>query len=191
VNRYELLLFLHIAASILWLGSAFFLQALVFRAQQTEDRALMKSLGDSSEWFARTIFIPVSLSVLVLGVLLVLDGPWEFDDVWVALGVLGYLASFFTGLLLVAPEGNRIGATIAAKGPAHPDVARRIRKINIISRVELIILFLVVADMTLKPTDDDTGTLLALGGIAAVAIALGVVAIRSAGPIAEAARPAE
>ena len=190
MSRYELLLFLHVAAAILWLGSGFFLQVLVFRGERTDDHALMKSLGDSSEWFARRVFIPVSLSVLVLGVLLVLDSPWEFDDVWVALGLLGYLASFLIGVLLIEPEGKRIGATIAANGPAHPDVARRIRKINVISRVELIILFLVVADMTLKPTDEDTGTLLLFGAIAAAAIAVGVVTIGRAGPTAE-LRPAE
>ena len=112
MSRYELLVFLHVAAAIIWLGSSFFLQVLVFRAQQTEDRGLMKSLGDSSEWFAQRIFIPVSLSVLLFGVLLVLDSVWEFDDVWVAIGLLGYLASFLTGLLLIRPE--RAAAAVAA-----------------------------------------------------------------------------
>ena len=185
MSRYELLVFLHVAGAIIWLGSGFFLQVLVFRAQQTEDRGLMKSLGDSSEWFAQRIFIPVSLSVLLFGVLLVLDSVWEFDDVWVAIGLLGYLASFLTGLLLIKPEGEHIGKTIAAKGPAHPDVAKRVRKINIISRVELVILFVVVADMTLKPTDEDTGTLAVMAVIAAAAVAAGVWLIRSAGPVGE------
>ena len=38
MSRYELLLFLHIAAAIIWLGAAFTLQALIFRAERANDQ---------------------------------------------------------------------------------------------------------------------------------------------------------
>lgn len=180
MNRYEILLFLHVTLAIVWLGSGFFLQALVFRAEQTHDRGLMKSLGDSSEWMARRIFIPASLSVLLLGIALVLDGPWEFDQLWIMLGLIGYAASFLVGILLIEPEGKRIAATIGAHGPEHPEVGRRIRKINLISRMELVILLVVVADMTIKPTGDDTGTLALMAVVVAAAVGLAVWLLRSA-----------
>jgi uncharacterized membrane protein len=191
MTRYELLLFLHVAAAIVWLGSGFFLQALVFRAERTRDRALTKSLGDSAEWMARRIFIPASLSVLVLGVLLVLDSPLQFDDLWILVGLGGFLFSFLVGIGLVEPEGKRIGKTIERVGPDHPEVARRIRKINVISRVELVILYLVVADMVLKPTEDDVGSLVVGALIAASAVAAGIWLLRSAGPVTDPARAAD
>jgi uncharacterized membrane protein len=185
MNRYELLLFLHVTAAIVWLGSAFFLQALIFRAERISDHAMKKSLGDSAEWLARRIFIPASLLVLLFGVLLVLDSPLQFDDLWILIGLGGFLFSFLVGIGLIEPEGKRIGQTIARVGPDHPEVAHRIRKINLISRVELVILYLVVADMVVKPTTDDVGSLVAGALIAAIAIAAGVWLVRSAGPAAE------
>lgn len=189
MDSYEILLFLHVALAMIWVGSGFFLQALIFRAERTSDRALLKSLGDSSEWMARRIFIPASLGVLLLGIALVLDGPWEFDQLWIMLGLIGYAASFLTGILLIEPEGKRIGATIAAHGHDHPDVGRRLRKINLLSRAELVILFLVVADMAIKPTGDDGGTLVLMGAIAALTVGVAVWLLRSAE--APAAAPAE
>jgi uncharacterized membrane protein len=185
MTRYELLVFLHVAAAIVWLGSSFFLQVLIFRAERVGDHAMKKSLGDSAEWLARRIFIPASLLVLVLGVLLVLDAPWQFDDLWILIGLGGFLFSFLVGIGLIEPEGKRIGQTIARVGPEHPEVARRIRKINIISRVELVILYLVVADMVIKPTTDDAGSLVVGALIAATALALGAWLVRSAGPVGE------
>lgn len=187
MSRYELLLLLHVVAAVVWLGSGFFLQVLVFRADRTRDRALLKSLGDSSEWLARRIFIPASLSVLVLGVVLVLDSPWEFDELWILVGLVGFLFSFLVGIGIIEPEGKRIGQTIERHGPDHPEVARRLRKINVISRVELVILYLVVADMVVKPTTDDTGSVVVGALIAASALVAGVWLLRSVGPEARTA----
>ena len=53
--------------------------------------------------------------------------------------------------------------------------------------MELVVLFLVVAAMTFKPTGDDKGMLVAGAAIVAVTIALGVRAMRAAAPSAPAA----
>ncbi len=176
MSRYELLLFLHIAAATIWLGAALTVQLLIYRAERAADPASMQVTGDGANWLATRLFIPASLSVLVLGVLLVLDGPCEFDELWILLGLAGYAASFLVGILFFKPEGERISEGIAARGPGDPDVRRRLARINAISRLELVILFLVLADMALKPTSDDVGTLL-VG--AAILVAAAAVAARS------------
>jgi hypothetical protein len=45
--------------------------------------------------------------------------------------------------------------------------------------VQLVILVLVVGAMSIKPTSDDTGTVLLFAALTAVAIALGVWSLRS------------
>lgn len=170
MTRYEVLKLVHVLAAITWLGSALFLQALVYRANQTKDRALMMSLSGSAEWMARRVFIPSALVVLVLGVVVVLDSPWEFDELWILVGLAGFLVSFLVGIGLIEPEGKRIGQTIERHGPDAPEVAASLRKINTISRAELVILYVVAADMVVKPTTDDTGSLL-VGALIVVAAA--------------------
>jgi hypothetical protein len=51
---------------------------------------------------------------------------------------------------------------------------------GVVARVQLLALFLVVVDMVLKPTSDDSGTLLVLAAILVVAAAIGGWSIRRA-----------
>jgi uncharacterized membrane protein len=49
VNRYEWLLFFHIAASIVWLGGALAVQVLAFRANRADDPARMTTIAHEIE----------------------------------------------------------------------------------------------------------------------------------------------
>ena len=182
MSYYEILLFLHIAAAVTWLGSAFFLQALVFRADRTNDTLLTRQLTGHTEWLARRIFIPVSLLVLVFGILLTIEGPWSFDQLWILLGLAGYAVSFLVGIGLIEPEAKKIHAAMEAHGPESPQAAHHLRRINLISRMELVVLYLVVAVMALKPTADDTGTLILLAATVLATLALGLPKLRTPAP---------
>jgi uncharacterized membrane protein len=149
MSRYELLLTLHVIAAIVWLGSAVCVQLLGTRADRTGDPARKQRAADDAEWLALRLFVPASLSVLVLGILLVLDGPWEFDQTWILLGLAGYAFSFLVGILYMKPESDRIKRSIAAE--AFAEAETRIARITLVSRIELAILFLVVIDMIVKP----------------------------------------
>jgi uncharacterized membrane protein len=170
MSYYEVLLFLHIAAAVVWLGSGFFLQMLIFRAESSDDAPFKQGIANSSGWMAQRIFIPASLVVLVVGILLTIEGPWSFGDLWIVLGLAGYAVSFLIGILYLEPEGKRIGAAMGAG--EHERAAFMIRRINAVSRIELTILYLVVAAMVLKPTGDDAGTLILFAGLLLAAFAL-------------------
>ena len=157
MSYYEILLFFHIATAIVWLGSGFFLQMLVFRAGKSNDGGLMQGIAGNSAWLAQRIFIPASLAVLVLGVLLTIEGPWSFGDLWIVLGLIGYAFSFLVGILFIEPEGKRIAAAMEAGDPGRAGF--HISRINSVSRIELVVLYLVVGAMAFKPTGDDTTTL--------------------------------
>jgi uncharacterized membrane protein len=178
VSYYEVLLFLHIATAVIWLGSGFFLQMLVVRAEGTGDRLLTKQISGHTAWLAQRIFIPSSLAVLILGILLTIEGPWSFDQLWIVLGLVGYAISFLVGILFIEPEGKRIHKAMEAGGPESPQAAFHVRRINVVSRMELVVLYLVVGVMVLKPTGDDTGTLIVLAAVALAALALGVPKLR-------------
>ena len=173
MSYYEILLFLHVLAAIVWLGGGVMIQALVIRAAKAGDAVLLKKLAENAGWLAQRLFIPSSLAVLVLGILLTIEGPWSFGDLWIVLGLAGYAASFLTGILFLEPEGKRIDAAMAAHGPGSPQAVHHVRRINVVQRMEMVILFLVVAVMVLKPTGDDTGTLLVGAAIVLATVAVG------------------
>ena len=166
MSYYEVLLFVHIATAAVWLGSGFFLQMLVWRAGRVNDGPLLQGVASNSGWLAQRIFIPASLAVLVAGVLLTIEGPWSFGDLWIVLGLAGYAISFLVGILFIEPEGKRIAAAMQAG-----DVGRsafHVARINAVSRIELVVLYLVLAAMALKPEGGDTLTLV-LGAAALLA----------------------
>jgi uncharacterized membrane protein len=174
---YELLLFLHIAATIIWLGAAFALTLLAFGAARANDIAAKATVNAHQEYLAVRLFIPAALGTLIFGLLLVAEGSWSLDQLWIVIGLAGFLVSFLTGTLYFKPEGERIDELVERHGPGHPEVTRRIEMLEAVGRIELAILFLVAADMAIKPTGDDVGILLV--GVAIVAV-VGVLALSAA-----------
>jgi hypothetical protein len=51
----------------------------------------------------------------------------------------------------LGPESGRLSKLAADRSPDDPEYQRRIRRIFLISRIELLALILVVVDMTVKP----------------------------------------
>lgn len=186
MSVYELLIGLHIIASIIWLGAGFLLAVLVFGAERNGDRQKEAGYHQDVAWLAPRLFIPASLSVLVLGILLVVDGAWQLGDLWIVIGLVGWFASFALGFFYFKPEGERIGSLVEQHGPAYPEVDRRIRRLNVIDRVQLVILFLVVADMAIKPTANDVGVLVAGAALLVLAAGLAVAALREKPEVAPA-----
>ena len=180
MSYYEVLLFLHVAAAVIWLGSGFFLQMLVLRAEKVGDRLLLKQISGYAGWMAQRIFIPASLAVLILGILLTIEGPWSFDQLWIVLGLVGYAISFLLGILFIEPEGKRIHTAMQAHGPESAEAGFHVHRINVVSRMELVVLYLVIGVMALKPTGDDTGTLIIMAAAVLVTLAIGLPKLRAA-----------
>ena len=178
MSYYEVLLFLHVGAVAVWLGSGFFLQMLIVRADKAGDTPLIQGLASNSGWLAQRIFIPASLVVLIVGVLLTIEGPWSFGDLWIVLGLAGYAFSFLVGILFLEPEGKRIAAAMEAGDSGRASF--HIGRINTVSRIELVVLYLVLGTMALKPTGDDTATIVLLAAVLLAALAYWAPKLRPA-----------
>jgi hypothetical protein len=159
MSRYEFLLFAHVVGVIVWLGTgiAFALIAIF------GDRELLPRLGPLGAKLGPRVFAPASLGTLVFGILLVLDGDWTFDPLWIKLGFVAFATSFLINVAVRAPIARRMGS-----GALDP--RRGGRLLALLARVELTVLFLAVADMVAKPTADDTWTLVGGGAILALVV---------------------
>lgn len=181
MTRYELLTFLHIAAAVIWLGAGFVIAVLVYGATKSGEHEREAGYHRDVGWLAPRLFIPASLATLLLGILLVIDGDWEMD-LWIIIALVGWLVSFLLGILYFKPEGERIGALVAEHGPANREATDRVYRVNLVERAQLTILFVVLADMVIKPTGDDTGVLIVGAGVVAGAVAIAAGMIRSHTP---------
>lgn len=151
MESYEIALFVHVLAAIVWVGGSIVEQALAARAVRADDPLEVARFSSDAEFIGMRVFLPASLLVVLAGGWMVYDGPWELSTTWVWLGLAIYLLSFLTGLGFLGPESGRINALTAEHGVTHPDVQRRIRRIIVVSRIETGWLLAVVALMVFKP----------------------------------------
>jgi uncharacterized membrane protein len=148
---YNFMLFLHVLMAITWVGGNIILQILGTRLAAANEPAQLASFARQVEWIGTRILTPAALLLLVMGVLMVFD-RWSFDLLWVTIGMAGFAYSFINGAVFVGPTTGKTSKLMDERGPEDTTVQANIRKLFIYSRIELVILLVVVAAMTLKPT---------------------------------------
>ncbi len=173
--RYELYLFLHVVGAIVWLGAGLTLSVLAYRATRARDNQSLQKLAAESTALSTTVFMPAALTVLAMGILMVVDGPWEFSQLWIVLGLSGYALTLATGLLFAKPKTEKIDAMIGKAGGMTPDAARETQRLLVIGRADLVVLYLIVADMVLKPSGGDVGVLAGMAAVLAAALAYAII----------------
>jgi uncharacterized membrane protein len=177
MTLYEFLLFIHIAATVVWVGAGLCSLVLAIGYDRDGDEPAIRRFLADQERLATRLFIPASLTVVIFGIALVIESDaWSFDYLWIVLGLVGFAATFVTGLFMIKPASERIGAAMEREGGRlTPQLRTDIRKLIVMARLDYVVLFLVIADMVIKPTGDDVGVLIGM----AVILALGIAYILS------------
>jgi uncharacterized membrane protein len=187
LSLYEFLLFAHIAGAVIWVGTATAMQFFGYRALRADDPDRLANLASDIEWIGSRILVPVSLLTFLLGVWLVLEtDAIGFGDDWIVIGLVLFAVTFLTGAGFLGPESGRIAKLVSLHGSGSPAAQSRIRRILILSRIDLVVLFLIIFEMSAKPSFSD-GWTLTLALLVAVALALLLTVRRRPGPEAAAA----
>jgi uncharacterized membrane protein len=149
MSSYELWLFLHITATIVWIGGAVAAQVFGVLAKRSGDPSQSAAFGRSMSFVALYVFLPAALVVLVTGALLVEDGNWGWDEPFVVFGIVGWTIVAVTAFGYVSREMGKAGALMAAEGPS-PALAARLGTLVLIARVLILVLLAIVFMMVVK-----------------------------------------
>jgi hypothetical protein len=76
---------------------------------------------------------------------------WDFEDLWIAIGIAGVVATAITGSAVIGPRLKKIGEAIAQRGPEDEGVQNDIARLFVIARIDLVVLAVVIVDMVIKP----------------------------------------
>jgi uncharacterized membrane protein len=173
LSWYEFLLFFHVAMAVIWIGGAAMIQFFALRILKATDPMRMAEFGQDVEWISTRVFIPASALAVVSGVWLVIDSDfWGFGDDWILIGIILFAITFLAGTLFFGPESGRLGKLAEAEGPTAPVVQQRMQRLIALSRADLMLLFLIIFDMTVKPSWGDLSLWVAIAGFAALAAVL-------------------
>ena len=169
MTRYSLLVFLHVASVIVWLGTGTTLAFVTIYARRARDAVVLEQLGALVAWMGPRALAPASLAAFGFGVAAAHEGHWP-DLFWFHVGEGAFAFSFLLTVAIRLPLLRR------ARRRAL-DAARLAQYLLAVALAELTVLYLAVADMVAKPSGIGAGAvrygavLVALGFLAAVAIA--------------------
>ena len=169
MSRYSLLVSLHVASVIVWLGCGTTLAFITIYAQRARNGVFL-GLGALARWLTLWILLPASLAAPGFGVLAAHAGHWP-DIFFFHVGEGAFLFSLLLTVAIRLPLLRRAhrGAVATARLPQY---------LLALALAELTVLYLAVADMVAKPSRIGTssvrygGLVLVLGLLAAAAIAV-------------------
>jgi uncharacterized membrane protein len=150
ITTYQLYLSVHILTAVIWVGGALAAQVFAIRASRSGSGERLATTAADIEWLGTRVFIPSSLILVVFGFLLIHEGNWDYRF-WIVFPLAVWAASFLAGAGFLGPESGRLNTTIAREGVESAAAQARLARIFLVSRIELVLLVLVVLDMALKP----------------------------------------
>ena len=146
LTHYNEFKFVHVLAAVVWVGGAATVQVYALLAVSTNDPAKVAAFAADTEFVGTRIFLPAALILLVSGLLTVHEsgGAWGYAPGLGAVRPGGDRPLDRDGGRLPGPESGRIARATRAGGVESPEVQARIRRIFLVSRVELVLLMAVV-----------------------------------------------
>lgn len=172
---YDFWKFLHVSFAVVWVGGGAMIQFFALRTLAAESNERLVQFAGDVEWIGSRLLTAASAGAFLTGLALVWNAPfWTFGDDWIVIGLVLFGVTFLAGLAFFGPEAGRISKLAAAEGPDSRAVQARIRRILVLSRIDLVVLFLVIFDMAVKPSFSDGWMIV---GVLLVAVAVGALLV--------------
>ncbi len=111
-SGYDALKLIHVLAAIAWVGAGAYAQVYASRLIAQKDFVQLAGFSKQLEKIALIYIMPMSILVVVSGVILVWLSTLDFTTTWVWIGLIGYAATFVTGAFFLGPEAGRLGKLV-------------------------------------------------------------------------------
>ncbi len=149
---YELLLMGHVTAAVLWVGGSIGLILMALRLRRASPGAQMGDYAKNLEWFGKFYFTPLSLLVLLFGILLVrnMDNV-TVTDFFIQYGLTAIVITIAVGAGFLGPQSGKLAQLIEAEGAEAAEVQALLTRILLVARFDRLMLLSVVVVMALKP----------------------------------------
>jgi len=149
---YHTIKFLHVLAAVVWVGGGIFVQIYATKLRHDEDQTKLADFARNVEFFGTRVFAPASGLVLLMGITMVIYSPFiSFSETWILIGLGGFVITFITGTFFLGPAAGRLSKLFETEGPSSPAVQAGMKRIFAISRIDQVVLVLVILDMVFKP----------------------------------------
>jgi len=143
---------LHVLAAIAWVGGGTIRQVLFARVRASGDDSRLASYLQEDLFLGRTFYNVAGILTLVAGIWLVLITPWEFSEAWISIGFAGVAVGIVLGAALYPRQTRPAVAALEGGAPqSDATVAGAVSRLVMLTRIELVVLLVVVWAMVFKP----------------------------------------
>jgi len=142
---------IHVLAAVVWVGGAATIQFCALRIIGTRDGVRQAEFAKDAEVIGMRVFTPASIVLFLAAIGMMQNLHWSWGQNWVVFGLVVWGLSFAVGAGFLGPESGRIAKVIEREGPSSPAAGARIRRILMVSRVDLVFLLAVIWNMVVKP----------------------------------------
>ncbi len=159
MDAYPFIKALHVISVVMWVGGDFALLVVSLRRQRAGDIAAFVRFLPDVMFITTHVAIPASLVALACGLTMAFMS-WGFGQLWILIGLAGFATVFVSGTAFLRPRTEQLLATGGQGSPA--ELAARAGGLLRLVGFDHVVMFLVVADMVLKPGFADSGIWLAM-----------------------------
>jgi uncharacterized membrane protein len=150
-NWYAIFRVAHVVLAVFWVGGGLTLTVLALRAERLDDPREIATVARQAVFVGERFFAPAGLIVFLMGVAMMINTDLGWGKFWIVVGLIGYAATFITGVAVLAPLAKKVARLIEAPGLEAPETREAIQRILLVARVDVAVLLLVIADMVTKP----------------------------------------
>jgi uncharacterized membrane protein len=142
---------IHIGAAVLWVGGGTFLIIAAVLAELVDNEDHLLEVGRLADQIAAKVFPVMSFVVLAFGIAMTTNADIPYDQFWIIFGLIAWAVSAATGIFFLTPQAKTLTQLMRERGGHDPEVQDRLRRILLVARVDIALMFLIVFDMVVKP----------------------------------------
>jgi uncharacterized membrane protein len=151
MTLYEFLKLIHVLGAITWVGTSIEQQLVGARAMSSSERGRLAHFVDEAEWVGVRIMTPAAILAVIVGVLMVIESGWNFSDTWILIGIGLFILTSLNGMVFLTPQTKKLKSLIVERSENDKGVQALVKRVTLASRIDLLILIAIVADMVIKP----------------------------------------
>lgn len=148
---YEWFLAGHVLAAVVWVGGGATLAVLATMTLGMKDPVRLAQFARQAGMVGERLYTPMSLLVLAFGIGLVENGDLGWDHTWLQIAMAGWALTFLVGFFWIRPTATKLAQAIEAKGADDPEPQSIIKRILLVTRLDVLMLLFIVFVMTAKP----------------------------------------
>lgn len=144
------ILFFHLLSVIVWLGGSIYVEALMAAAGRGDDQRTLTTVFQKVGATNRRLFNLAGVAAIVFGFWLVVITSFEFEMLWVTVGILLATIAVVIDLFYATPRVDRAERALNAPVGESEGIADLMKQVTIASHARTGLLFLAMIFMVFK-----------------------------------------